>query len=106
MGKFEKLGQEIGKFTDGKNQQYGSSVDATYAMMKSLMERYSNQDDTYTIPKALLPHILLQVRMMDKQNRIFNNPSGKGDSESPYKDLLGYSLIGVDMVERLKENNS
>lgn len=100
--KFEKISNEIGKFTDLKNKQYGSSVDATYKMMKVLMERYTYDEDNYLMPKALLKDMLLQVRMMDKQNRIFNNPSGKGDSESPYRDLAGYSLIGIDMVERNK----
>jgi hypothetical protein len=98
IGKFTKIGLEIGEFTDEKNKQYGSSVDATYKMIQVLMERYTYDEDNYLIPKSLLQHILLQVRMMDKQNRIFNNPSGEGDSESPYKDLAGYSLIGIDMV--------
>lgn len=98
-GKFTELGTSIGEFTDSKNKQYGSSVDATLEMIKVLMERYRSDENTYTIPESLLQHILLQVRMMDKQNRIFNNPSGKGDSESPYRDLAGYSLIGIDMVE-------
>jgi hypothetical protein len=102
VGRFEKIARELGQFTDKKNKQYGSSVDATYEVMKVLMDRYKNEDDTYTIPQSLLQHILLQVRMMDKSNRIFQNPSGKGDSESPYKDLVGYSLIGVEMVERNK----
>lgn len=103
IAKFTKLGNEIGEFTDSKNKQYGSSVDATLKMIKVLMERYKSNNDTYVIPESLLQHILLQVRMMDKQNRIFNNPSGEGDSESPYKDLTGYSLIGIDMVERLNK---
>jgi hypothetical protein len=98
--KFTEIALEIGKFTDMKNKQYGSSVDATYKMMEVLMERYTYDKENYLMPKALLKHILLQVRMMDKQNRIFNNPSGKGDSESPYKDLTGYSLIGIDMVNK------
>lgn len=100
LDKFTTIGLQIGKFTDEKNKQYGSSVDATYEMIKVLMERYKNEDNTYTIPESLLQHILLQVRMMDKQNRIFNNPSGEGDSESPYNDLAGYSLIGIDMVSK------
>lgn len=100
LEKFTTIGLQIGKFTDEKNKQYGSSVDATYEMIKVLMERYKNEDNTYTIPESLLQHILLQVRMMDKQNRIFNNPSGEGDSESPYKDLAGYSLIGIDIVSK------
>jgi hypothetical protein len=99
QGTFTKLGLEIGSFTDDKNKQYGSSVDATYEMMKVLMDRYTYDEDNYLIPKSLVKHMLLTVRMMDKQNRIFNNPSGKGDSESPYRDLAGYSLIGVNMVE-------
>jgi hypothetical protein len=99
LGKFTELAYGIGEFTDMKNQQYGSSVDATYGMMKVLMERYTYDEENYLMPKTLLKHILLQVRMMDKQNRIFNNPSGEGDSESPYRDLAGYSLIGIDMVE-------
>jgi hypothetical protein len=102
QGKFTSLALKIGEFTDMKNKQYGSSVDATYSMIKVLMERYKNNDNTYTIPESLLQHILLQVRMMDKLNRVFNNPSGKGDSESPYNDITGYGLIGVDMVSKNK----
>lgn len=100
VGKFTEIALEIGMFTDKKNKQYGSSVDATYEMIKVLMERYKNDDENYLIPKSLIKHILLQVRMMDKINRVFNNPSGEGDSESPYNDLAGYSLIGIDMVAK------
>jgi hypothetical protein len=99
-GKFTEIANEIGKFTDKKNRQYGSSVDATEKMMEVLMERYTYDEENYLMPKSLLKHILLQVRMMDKQNRIFNNPSGEGDSESPYRDLGGYSLIGIEMTEK------
>ncbi|TCJ00469.1 hypothetical protein E0Y62_26720 [Cytobacillus praedii] len=105
-GRFTEIALELGQFTDEKNKQYGSSVDATYEMIKVLMERYTYDEENYLMPKSLLQHILLQVRMMDKQNRLFNNPSGKGDSESPYKDLVGYSLIGVDMVERNNEKTN
>jgi hypothetical protein len=100
QGKFTELALEIGQFTDKKNKQYGSSVDATYEMIEVLMKRYTYDEDNYLMPKSLLKHILLQVRMMDKQNRIFNNPSGEGDTESPYNDLAGYSLIGIDMVAK------
>jgi hypothetical protein len=99
LGKFGELGLDIGKFTDDKNKQYGSSVDATYEMMKVLMNRYTYDENNYLIPKELVRHMLLQVRIMDKQNRIFNNPTGKDEKESPYKDITGYGLIGVDMVE-------
>jgi hypothetical protein len=99
LGKFTELAYGIGEFTDMKNNQYGSSVDATYKMVEVLMERYTYDEENYLIPKDLLKHLLLMVRVMDKQNRIFNNPSGKGDSESPWRDITGYGLIGIDMVE-------
>ncbi|MGG3920505.1 hypothetical protein ABEV41_00895 [Geobacillus thermodenitrificans] len=96
---FQEIAVEIGKFTDMKNEAYGSSVDATYEVMKVFLNKYKNDDNTYTIPESLLKHIFLQVRMIDKQNRIFNNPDGDKMEESPYRDLAGYSLIGVRMTE-------
>lgn len=105
-GKFTEIALELGRFTDDKNKQYGSSVDATYEMIKVLMDRYTYDEENYIMPKSLLRHLLLQVRMMDKQNRIFNNPSGKDEKESPYRDLCGYSLIGVDMVEQQNDKSS
>lgn len=96
---FQEIAVEIGKFTDMKNEAYGSSVDATYEVLKIFLKKYKNDDNTYTIPESLLKHIFLQVRMIDKQNRIFNNPDGDKMEESPYRDLTGYSLIGVRMTE-------
>lgn len=96
---FQEIANEIGKFTDMKNEAYGSSVDATYEVLKIFLKKYKNDDNTYTIPESLLKHIFLQVRMIDKQNRIFNNPDGDKMEESPYRDLAGYSLIGVRMTE-------
>lgn len=96
---FQDIANEIGQFTDMKNDAYGSSVDATYEVLKVLLNKYKNNDSTYTIPESLLKHILLQVRMIDKINRIFNNPEGDKLGESAYRDLAGYSLIGVRMTE-------
>jgi hypothetical protein len=42
LGKFTEIAFGIGEFTDMKNKQYGSSVDATYGMIQVLMERYKN----------------------------------------------------------------
>ncbi|QDX94627.1 hypothetical protein EEL30_21535 [Brevibacillus laterosporus] len=95
--KFEELGKEIGAFTGLKQEAYGNSVDKSFELMKIFLKEYKNNDDTYTIPEVLLKHLLLQVRMIDKQNRIFSNPKGDLMGESPYKDLTGYSLIGVEM---------
>lgn len=97
---FQEIANEIGKFTDMKNEAYGSSVDATYEVMKVFLNKYKNADNTYTIPESLLKHILLQVRIIDKQNRIFTNPDGDKMGESQYNDITGYGLIGVRMMEK------
>lgn len=98
---FVSIANEIGEFTQMKNEAYGSSVDATEKIMEVLMERYLNTDtNTYEFPRSLLKHILLQVRIMDKQNRLFSNPDGDKLNESIYKDLTGYGLIGIEMDER------
>nr|WP_278430814.1 hypothetical protein [Brevibacillus laterosporus] len=96
--KFEEMGTEIGKLTDLKQEAYGNSVDKSFELMKIFLKGYKNNDDTYTIPEVLLKHLLLQVRMIDKQNRIFSNPKGDKMGESPYQDLVGYSLLGTDMT--------
>lgn len=99
---FEQLGQEIGVLTDNKQKAYGNSVDKTFELMKVFLREYRNEDGTYTIPESLLRHLLLQVRIIDKQNRIFSNPDGDLMNESPYKDLAGYSLIGVNMSAQME----
>ncbi|WP_310876970.1 hypothetical protein [Priestia megaterium] len=98
---FVSIANEIGEFTQMKNEAYGSSVDATQKIMEVLMERYLNSDtDKYEFPRSLLKHMLLQVRIMDKQNRLFSNPDGDKLGESAYRDLTGYGLIGIEMDER------
>lgn len=96
---FEQLGSDIGKFTDEKQKAYGNSVDKAFELMKIFLREYRNPDHTYTIPESLLKHLLLQVRIIDKQNRIFSNPEGDLMGESPYRDMTGYSLIGTNMDE-------
>jgi hypothetical protein len=96
---FEELGSNIGKLVEKKQQAYGNSIDKTYKLMQVFLEGYDNGNNTYTIPKSLLKHILLQVRIIDKQNRIFSNPDGDLMEENPYSDCAGYSLLGMRMVE-------
>jgi len=94
---FEKYGQELGKLIDMKQEAYGDSITKTNELLKVFMQDYDNGDDTYTIPKSLLNHIALMVRIMDKQNRVFSNPDGDLMSESPYSDLSGYGMLGERM---------
>jgi len=90
--------KSLAKLVDLKNKSYGDSVTKTNKLLEVFMEKYDNGDGTYTIPKSLLKHIGLMVRVMDKQNRIFSNPDGDLMDESPYTDILGYSMLGENMV--------
>ncbi|WP_053434820.1 YorP family protein [Sporosarcina globispora] len=97
---FEEKGLEIGKLVNKKQAAYGDSIGKTSKLMKVFLEGYKNEDNTYTIPEELLDHILLQVRIIDKQNRIFSNPKGDLMQENPYADTVGYSLLGMRMAEQ------
>ncbi|MFK7678654.1 hypothetical protein ACI3ER_11490 [Bacillus sp. Wb] len=99
-GYFETKATELGKLVDTKQNAYGDSFSKAFDLMKIYLQNYKNeQDNTYTIPESLLQHILLQVRIIDKQNRIFSNPDGDLMQENPYADLSGYGLLGMKMCE-------
>ncbi|GAA4879518.1 hypothetical protein GCM10023310_69620 [Paenibacillus vulneris] len=98
-GYFETLATDIGKLVDKKQIAYGNSVDKTYRLMQIYLEKWRNEDNTYTIPESLIKHILLQVRIIDKQNRIFNNPAADLMQENCYLDITGYGLLGHRMME-------
>ena len=88
-----KIAKDVASLVSEKQKAYGNSVDKVERVIEVLMEQYDNGDGTYTIPKELIPHLLYQVRILDKQNRVFTNPKGDLMDESPYKDILGYALL-------------
>jgi hypothetical protein len=92
-GYFEEKGHKLGKLVDEKQAAYGDSISKASKLMKVYLEDYKTEDG-YLIPEELLDHILLQVRIIDKQNRIFSNPKADKMNESPYSDLAGYGLLG------------
>ncbi|MEK5036218.1 hypothetical protein MKY96_32735 [Paenibacillus sp. FSL R7-0302] len=96
---FEKKGRELGALVDRKQKAYGNSVQQSYDVIKVFMKPYLNDDGTYTIPESLLLHLLLQVRIIDKQNRIFNNPGGDLMEENTYRDIAGYGMLGEHMTD-------
>ncbi|PLR72187.1 hypothetical protein [Bacillus sp. UMB0728] len=100
VGYFESRAHELGKLVDTKQAAYGDSVSKASQLMKVFLQDYKNDNNTYTIPEELLDHILLQVRIIDKQNRIFSNPKADKMNESPYSDISGYGLLG----ERMQNN--
>jgi hypothetical protein len=103
LGYFAELGLEVGKLVDEKQKAYGDSVSKAYEIMKVLLKDYHNEENhTYTIPESLLEIMLLDVRKIDKLNRRFSNPDGDLMGENPFKDDVGYSLLGMRMVEHIK----
>lgn len=96
----EKIAHDVASLVSEKQKAYGNSVDKVERVIEVLMEQYDNGDGTYTIPKELIPHLLYQVRILDKQNRVFTNPQGDLMDESPYKDILGYALLMLAKQEK------
>jgi DNA repair protein RadC len=99
MGTYEQKAQDLGKLVDLKQKSYGNSITKTNELLEVFLSGYDNGDNTYTIPKSLLHHIGLMVRVIDKQNRIFSNPDGDLMSENPYLDISGYGLLGDNLIE-------
>lgn len=99
----ETIALEVADLVDEKQKAYGDSVGKSERIMEILLEDYDNGDGTYTIPKALLAHLLYQIRIIDKQNRVFSNPEQDLMDESPYADILGYALLMLAKQEKEKE---
>lgn len=93
-GKFKVLGTSVGELVDSKQKQYGNSVGRSGEILKALF------------PNGVQIHqyddMLLIVRMLDKMSRLAQRGADGKDlgGESPFRDLAGYSLLGLD-----KDNN-
>jgi hypothetical protein len=96
---FETRGRELGALVDRKQLAYGNAVAQGHKVMDVLLEPYKIGDN-YVIPQELLLHLLLLTRMIDKINRIVNNPKQDQMEENTYNDLAGYSLLGSQMTSR------
>jgi len=85
MKSYEEIGQEIGKLVDAKNKAYGNSFNKSCEILSIL---YPNgvSVDQYT-------DMLCLVRIIDKLFRIATQKSAF--DESPYKDIVGYGVLGV-----------
>jgi hypothetical protein len=86
LSQFEKLGLKVGKVVTEKNVAYGDSFAKSGEILKTL---YPNgvQPEQYI-------DFLCIVRIIDKLFRISNRKDAF--SESPYADMAGYSLLGLD----------
>ncbi len=92
-GDFQVLGMSVGQLVDSKQKQYGRSVQKSGKILETLF------------PNGIRPHqyddMLLIVRMLDKLSRLAQRGEDGKDlgGESPYRDLAGYSLLGLHKDE-------
>ncbi len=82
---YTELATEVGALVDVKNKAYGNSFDVSGAFLRLLY------------PAGIKPEqyddALAMVRIFDKQKRIATDKDALG--ESPYKDIVGYGLLGL-----------
>lgn len=85
---YAKLGAEIGKLVDQKQEQYGNSFNRSgeilHILYPSLVKPEQYKD------------MLAVVRIIDKLFRIANGDQG---GESAYRDIAGYALLGAKAKE-------
>ncbi|MFA6049868.1 MAG: hypothetical protein WC761_01605 [Candidatus Paceibacterota bacterium] len=93
MGKFLDLAAEVGALVDEKNAAYGNSFGEVGDFLRIL---YPNgiSPDQYT-------DALCVVRIFDKLKRIASNKGAF--NESPYKDIVGYGLLGLEKDTRIQQ---
>ncbi|MCP1355064.1 hypothetical protein [Aneurinibacillus migulanus] len=90
MGMYEAKARELGQLVEEKQKAYGDSFSKAGEFLKLL---YPNgiEPEQYTDALCL-------VRIFDKQMRIATKKDAFG--ESPYGDLVGYSLLGLVKDEK------
>jgi hypothetical protein len=90
---YEELGKKVGALVDKKQEAYGNSFGRAGNV---LWELY---------PEGIKPNqyddALAIVRIIDKLFRIANKKDAFG--EDPYSDIVGYSLLGMNMNLKKKE---
>ena len=88
--KFALLGTECGKLVEQKQEAYGDSFGRSGNCLREMF------------PNGIMPEqyddLLTIARMLDKLFRIANNPDAF--DENPYRDCVGYSLLGMERYER------
>lgn len=87
---FPGLGAEIGRLVQEKQVAYGDSFGKSGDVLRILYPegiRPEQYDDALAV-----------VRIIDKLFRVATDRDALG--ESPYRDIIGYGLIGAARVER------
>jgi len=95
LGKYAKLGGQVGKLVDRKNKAYGNSFGEAGSFLKIL---YPDG-----VPPEKYDDMLCVVRIFDKLKRIATKKDAFG--ESPYGDIVGYGLLGLSRDQRKKDED-
>lgn len=87
IGKYEKIGTEIGRLVDKKNKAYGDAFNKSGEFLKILY------------PEGIRPEqyndMLAIVRIFDKMMRIANRKEAFG--ENPWNDITGYGILKAEI---------
>ena len=94
--KYEKLGTEIGKLVDAKQECYGDSFGRAGEVLRVLYPT-GIPPDRYTDALAI-------TRIVDKLFRIATDKESLG--ESPYRDIAGYGMLGAFVGTRKGEERT
>ena len=85
MKDYKKIGLEVGKLVQEKNQAYGDSFGRACEILEVLY------------PEGIKPEqyrdALAITRLIDKLFRLANKKDAFG--ESPWKDICGYAMLGI-----------
>lgn len=87
VGKYEKIGTEIGRLVDKKNKAYGDAFNKSGEFLKILY------------PEGIRPEqyndMLAIVRIFDKLMRIATDKNAL--NENPYNDIAGYGILKAEL---------
>jgi tRNA nucleotidyltransferase/poly(A) polymerase len=90
---YEKIGTEIGKLVQEKNEAYGDSFGQSCKILEVLYPE-GIKPDQYRDALAI-------TRVIDKLFRLANKKDAFG--ESPWRDICGYAILGVANDENPKQ---
>lgn len=91
--RFQKIGTEIGKLVDKKNNAYGSSFEKSQKILEIL---YPNG-----VKPEQYKDMLAITRIVDKLFRVATSKESFG--ENPFTDIAGYGILGTANSEKGNE---
>jgi len=91
--KYQEIGEDIGKLVQEKNEAYGDSFGQACRILEVLYPNGIN-------PKQYRDALAI-TRVIDKLFRLANKKDAFG--ESPWRDICGYSILGVANDESEKK---